>query len=226
MAKLQIKRSTTASAVPTGLSAGELAVNLTDEKLFVGTGSGNVEIGGASYVDLTSATEDYLLAVGQTATITYTSATSVPLHVKTIEGVYTVDIVGDQSVTIGTSGDVLLQPNNTTVTAGTIDLVKYYIAYLSTATPASATISGVLNGTTLTSFVLCDHILVKSHMEVSTITNSKTIHLENLQRNSSTQFYVSKIYLNWLDTTTAWTSLGTITFPFSQSGKIVVKRII
>lgn len=49
---------------------------------------------GGNVVDLTSATTDYPLAIGETATITYTSATSVPLHVATVEGLYEIDIYG------------------------------------------------------------------------------------------------------------------------------------
>lgn len=29
----------------------------------------------------------------------------------------------------------------------------------------------------------------------------------------------------WADTTTDWSSLGTISFPFAQSGKIIIKRL-
>jgi hypothetical protein len=31
--------------------------------------------------------------------------------------------------------------------------------------------------------------------------------------------------INWLDTTTVWSSLGTISFPFSQSGTIYITRL-
>lgn len=50
MTKIKIKNSTTASGVPISgsLLQGELAVNITDKKLFVGNASGNpLEIGGA-----------------------------------------------------------------------------------------------------------------------------------------------------------------------------------
>lgn len=41
---LRIKRSSTASAVPTGLQAGELAVNTTDKRLYVGDGTNTHEL--------------------------------------------------------------------------------------------------------------------------------------------------------------------------------------
>ena len=42
MAKVLLKNSFTATSVPAGLSAGELAVNVTDKKLFVGNAVGGV----------------------------------------------------------------------------------------------------------------------------------------------------------------------------------------
>lgn len=41
---IKVKRSATASAVPTGLQAGELAVNTTDKRLFVGDGTASQEL--------------------------------------------------------------------------------------------------------------------------------------------------------------------------------------
>jgi hypothetical protein len=41
---LKIKRSSTASAVPTGLQAGELAANTTDKTLFIGDGTNTQEL--------------------------------------------------------------------------------------------------------------------------------------------------------------------------------------
>ena len=42
--KFKIKRSTTASSVPTGLEAGEIAVNIPDKRLFVGDGTNTQEL--------------------------------------------------------------------------------------------------------------------------------------------------------------------------------------
>jgi hypothetical protein len=41
---LRIKRSSTANATPTGLQAGELAVNIPDKRLFVGDGTNSQEL--------------------------------------------------------------------------------------------------------------------------------------------------------------------------------------
>lgn len=42
--KIRLKRSTTASSTPTGLEAGEIAVNITDKRLFVGDGTNSQEL--------------------------------------------------------------------------------------------------------------------------------------------------------------------------------------
>lgn len=41
---VKIKRSTTASSVPTGLQSGEIAVNITDKRLYVGDGTNTQEL--------------------------------------------------------------------------------------------------------------------------------------------------------------------------------------
>lgn len=179
----------------------------------------------AGIVDLTSATEDYALAVGETAYIDYNSATSVPLHIATVEGIYELQITGDQSVTIGTIAAVTLSPNNTTVTAGDIDYMEQYQPIASNSN-GTAGITSQQIGTTATTFVISNSLSVSVKLNISTKTTSKFISSSSFRRDSATQFYYSVYQNNWLDTTTAWSSLGTITFPFAQSGKIVIKRVV
>ena len=65
MTTLKIKRTTVANRVPTSLEAGELAVNLTDGKLYVGTGSAVVEL-----ADADTATPSNVLALPTHTTTT------------------------------------------------------------------------------------------------------------------------------------------------------------
>lgn len=44
MATIRLRRSTTSGAAPSGLEAGEPAVNLADGRLYIGDGSGNIVI--------------------------------------------------------------------------------------------------------------------------------------------------------------------------------------
>jgi len=176
-------------------------------------------------VNLTGVGPDYVLAIGQVAKITYAAATVVPLRIATEEGLYEIDIMGNEDVTIGTAGMTLLARNNVTVTAGDIDTGYIYIPITSNVTGA-ATITGYSDCTTLTSFYLCWNLLVRAVIRISTITKCKTLSNKFIRRDSATAFYIFDYTENWLNTVTAWASLGTITFPFAQSGIIVIRRII
>ena len=91
--KIKPKRSFSASSVPTGLESGELAVNVTDKKLYIGnqTGNGNVLIASMALGDLSGSTSNITegsnlyytdararAGISSTATgLTYTSGTGV-----------------------------------------------------------------------------------------------------------------------------------------------------
>lgn len=157
-------------------------------------------------VDLTSATEDYLLKVGETAVITYTDANSVPLHVATVEGLYEIKI-STQNTTISDNNGIYLKPNN-------IDITAYSAQFWS---------GGSWSGST-TNFQISGALNKLTKADINTNTGSKTLISSSVYKTTSS---VSSAYFNnlWDDTSTAWTSLGTITFPFAQSGKIVIRRI-
>jgi len=178
-------------------------------------------------INHTNFVADRLLKAGEVAYINYTSSTSVPLRIQTEEGLYEMDIMGDQSITIGTLGYVTLAPNNgsPSIAAGGIDCANIVQSLVSNADSSTAP-SGDTQGTTRTNFMLAYAIAVKVSAKLSTMTKSKVVECNDIRRDSATQFYVERTFQNWLDTTTNWTSLGTITFPFAQSGKIVVRRII
>jgi hypothetical protein len=67
-------------------------------------------------VDLTNATSDYMLQVGEEAIINFTNATSVPLRIATQSGTYyeCCLVCSNTGGTSGGSGEVFLNPNNTT----------------------------------------------------------------------------------------------------------------
>lgn len=173
-----------------------------------------------SVIDLTNASSDYSLQVGQTATITYTSATNVPLHVATAEGLYEIKISGDRSVSPLTDNATFLKPNNTTVTG----ITRQQLYALS-----SSNTSYTYTGTTETAFEVGEGIVGFSNITLSTFTKNKSIscNMQCALFTSSNKLInlINHIEAFWSNTTTAWTSLGTITFPFAQSGNILIKRI-
>lgn len=169
-------------------------------------------------VNLSNATSEYYLNIGETATITYTSATSVPLHVQTDEGVYEVSIVGDYDISNNGGGTVSLLPNNSSATINR-EVAGYY---------AGAVGSNFINATDVSGAGLGinDGRILNANMVISTITKNKSIDISMYVCQAGSARYKYDVVVTWKNTTTAWTSLGTFTFPFAQTGKIVVRRII
>lgn len=166
-------------------------------------------------IDLTTATTDYQLSVGETATITYTSATSVPLHVATVEGLYEL-LTSNQLTTVTNENDVTLSPNNATYGTSIAGL-RYRINSNST--------TGVDILNSLSIFCIDFSLVLYSKYIISTFMSSKNVNGDGFIKRQNISNQINNTNLLWDDTTTPWTSLGTITFPFAQSGKIVVRRI-
>lgn len=168
-------------------------------------------------VDNAAASSDLFLNVGDTAFIDFTSATLVPLNIQTEEGLYEIKMYSINLPTVG-SGPARFSPNN----VGTNITIAYEVW------SAYGTGDGASGGTTESALgfrcgeattLLCD-------MLVTTATTNKCLNA-HYSLNSNTQtnqiFYVGG---RWTDTTTAWTSLGTLRFPYAQSGKVVIRRVI
>ena len=110
---IKIKRSTT-TAVPTSLSAGELAYSDNSDKLFIGRPSDGavVAIGGETYVNLFPATAGVLEA---------SKLVQVDSNKKINE--WLVDNITINGNTVSASGNLVLDPSsNLDIDAGTIDL--------------------------------------------------------------------------------------------------------
>ena len=110
---IKIKRSTT-TAVPSSLSAGELAYSDNSDKLFIGRPSDGavVAIGGETYVNLFPATAGVLEA---------SKLVQVDSNKKINE--WLVDNITIDGNTISASGNLVLDPSsNLDIDAGTIDL--------------------------------------------------------------------------------------------------------
>jgi hypothetical protein len=167
-------------------------------------------------VDLTGATSDYMLQVGEEAIINFTNATSAPLRIATQNGTYyEMDVVLSNNVgTSGaTDGAVFLNPNNTTysnafthvemyrATAGFNNYVATYSAFRIAWGFGDARVF-IINFTTRKS-------IKGIHMITGTIYSPIVV------------VHASQ----WNNTTTLWTSLGTITFPQPSSGYILVRRL-
>jgi len=164
-------------------------------------------------VNLSSATSDYSLSVGQVAYISFTNTTSVPLHIATTNGTYyELNLV--YNGTSGSNTPVYLNPNNTTY-SNAFTYFQYWVG-----TPASPG----YNVTTISAFWIGESNQGAQSIFISNFTTLKTIRDFEIDEGSG--FYYMRVSANlWNDTTTSWTSLGTVTFPQATTGYVLVRRL-
>jgi hypothetical protein len=171
--------------------------------------------GSSSCVDLTNASSDYNLSVGECAIINFTDATSVSLHIATQDGtVY-------QMFILPSAGYLL--PNNTSY-SGQFSFGDW--GYTSDGNNLSSTLD--VRGSD--AFQI-GNITGKGSVLaiVYNFTNRKNItyfHNADFTPVGGGGYSYRTGTSYWKDTNTAWTSLGTITFRWVVSGQILVGRIL
>lgn len=173
-----------------------------------GTDGVNGTDGADAYVitDASAASPDFLLPVGDIAYIDFAAATSVPLHIATVPGVYRVTIIGDVTASAGDTGaNAALLPNNNTTGIGEVAFD---------------------DGTTYDRFLLPAGRIMNFDAVISTILNSKTINYTSSYRTTGSTLLNYNHSCWWKDATVDWTSLGTFTFNFAQTGRVIVFRMI
>jgi hypothetical protein len=161
----------------------------------------------ATPLNLTNATEDVLLVPGRTAYLYFNHA-QVPLMVKSEEGIYEIILAGS-----------IVNP---------ILVANVAAQFL----PNNAVHSGKFtcnnNATQLPNkdyFLLDSGLLVQGRWIISTHTGSKSITFKTVSKKNATDLSVMEGAGLWNDSTTLWTSLGKIIFPFAQSGEIIIRRL-
>ena len=168
-------------------------------------------------VDLTGATEDYFLKVGEEAYISFSNVTQVPLHIATQDRTYyEMHIIpANAGGTSGASTDpTYLYPNNTTYADAFV--FAYICRHQTLFNSESSTHSAFRVGSRFCS-------------SISWITNRTTYKnirfIVDVYGFSSGYPSLGIASSDWRDTTTPWTSLGTVVFPQSTSGEILVRRL-
>jgi hypothetical protein len=168
-------------------------------------------------VDLTGATSDYMLQVGEEAIINFTNATSVPLHIATQSGTYyEVNVVSSVAINANlSSGDFnYLCPNNTTYnnafkyTAIMRGVNGFFTSYI--------TVSSFVAGWKVADLVL----YITNFTQQKVVKGICNVYDDNNGSPSGVCFSTV-----WVDTTTNWTSLGTFVFSNPFSGYILVRRL-
>jgi hypothetical protein len=210
-------RMSTSSRDSLNPSSGMLIYNVDDNVYNYYTSSGWKTIAATLPIhDNTATPSDYELSVGETAKITYNLVTSVPLHIATVQGEYELTIQGDRTVQNVTSGNVWLKPNNLSYTGKFLNIGFYF----------NGSTSGRWSETD-NYFNIGANRVAHLTARVSTTTTSKTVNSQDHAQDLSGPLGQAALRDTiWDDTSTAWTSLGTVVFPFAQSGTILIKRII
>ena len=167
-------------------------------------------------VNLTGVVSDYELQVGEEAYIEFSNATIVPLRIATSSGTYyECDLVSNNANTDNSVGyPIFLNPNNTTYANAFVCSLVYRN-------------SGELGSNYITysafrigwRFSHC-RFIIENYTQLKSI-----IGYYNVWGYSIDYPAIVVFATNWRDATTPWTSLGTITFPQSTSGYILIRRL-
>ena len=168
-------------------------------------------------IDLSSATTDYLLQPYFTAVINFSNATEVPLHIAIpADSYYELHIIpSDTGRTSGaTDSPIFLYPNNTTYTDAF--WVAEYWRNSDGLASAYTNISAFKIGQAFSAIVAW----------ITNRTQYKNVRAITDVYGISTGWpTISPMSTDWRDTTTPWTSLGTVIFPQNSSGTIIVFRL-
>jgi len=160
---------------------------------------------------------DRVLGVGQITQDSFTSATSIPLHIACGDGqIYELEMDGTFTPAAGAGVNVTLNPNNNTYTS------KFTVGFIYAELGSAATsVIGTAN-----SFALDNSnggiYSVRAKLNTSTLTKQVTSRSRSAVTGTN---YIMDSEIHWDDATTVWASLGTVIMPNAWTGSVVVKRI-
>jgi hypothetical protein len=166
-------------------------------------------------VDLTNATSDYMLQVGEEAIINFTNASSVPLRIAVGENrLYEIFLQFSVNYRL-TNTATYLNPNNTTYASSFSHSSVYWNSGGGSDWLAYTTSDNAfrLYNQTPHSYIILDTTrrILRGF-----------ITYEGGDNHANYGIFASK----WHSNLVSWTSLGTFTFPTSMSGYILVRRLV
>ncbi len=201
------------NTIPVALSTGKLDLNWLPD-----------DIGGYGYrrIDLTNATTDYDLQLGEEAYYVWntTSSISLPLRITVSGMLYQLIIFVSNRV--NGSPDIHLDPNNIIYSSA---FRRTYIQPSTSATDSS--VSNVKNTLSRITY----HAVGGGGQLISwlqtTTTNKGEMHFSAIQNANLSVAYFLQGSHRWNDTTTVWSSLGTLSIS-SANGTIyvLVRRVL
>lgn len=182
------------------------------------SGGSYTEIGMQPLLDLSSYSgADIPLAIGQSAFYSISAATSLALRIATLDNQgYEIDGEFSYVAPQTTTGTDKLLVNNAAL--GSALILRHQVA---------ATGSAAANGAQAndTSFLLgAGGSFYGFTSRISTKTVAKTCRTQFMSGTAAVTALSGILNCVWADTGTAWTSLGTLNFDKSQTGRIIVTR--
>ena len=187
--------------------------------MFSGIPSAPNQYGPGQVYNITNKTAETLLNVNDWAILTINSSAttnwSQPLRIATVPGLYELHFQYQAITSSAAFTYSLLQPNNSASTGSTV-----YVSRMSgnSTTPFAS----LQNGTT--GFYIGSGQTIMCNAIISTLTNSKTVTCDWVAWDTTQDMYRYSQF--WSDTTTPWTSLGTIYYDYGQVGTIYIHRLI
>lgn len=187
--------------------------------------------GNHSIVNNTGAVSDVSLLVGQTAYLTYTSATSVPLHITTggTSGVlFEIYMINVNPALTTTLGSVSLNPNNTTYTNFIYSSALYGDTTVA-ANIASWVSTFILNPSGNGAVLLLTGTISTTSGAKSTqsrVMGAPSTSGGTITSVSSSVWVTTASTYGGFDTSVAWTSLGTLVFGEALTGTVYIRRLI
>ena len=169
-------------------------------------------------IDNTGATSDLVLGIGQSAKSSFTAATSMPLHIACGDGqIYELKIVGSYTLAAASTPSYL-QPNNAVPATNNFGVRQLW----ATSTTTGGAGVGAADGGFRLEGGGASILESTATLFTSTANKKAIVHTGN---STSTVSYFFSIAVEWVDTTTVWSSLGTVIVPNAETCVITVTRI-
>jgi len=168
-------------------------------------------------IDLTNATSDYNLQIGEEALIIFTNALTVPLRIRTQSGTrYEVHLVCSNigGVSGGSVEPIFLLPNNITYP----NVFAYAEVYRN--------MTGLNSGYASYSAFRCGLSFSNAVFYITNFTQYKNIKgFYDAWGIGSSFPWISVFSCDWLNRTIDWVQLGTLVFPALTSGYVLIRRL-
>ena len=143
-----------------------------------------------------------------------------PLHIACGDGqIYEIEIVGSYTPAAA-AGNPILEPNNSTPVTNSFNF-QYGVQTQATVVGDHA--EAIANNGFLLAAGQASLLSAKATIFTSTATKRTSTHSSSY--NTAPNYASGWVDSTWNDTTTVWSSIGTITMPNAWTGTIVVRRV-